>query len=317
MTPANAADPISISRTSTAQTGGPPAEIRVDAQVNGRVTVNLTCSGKRFGTDDEVSPGTQLVIQLPLPEGEHKCSGSLAATGDVEGKMSLQFDVRVFPQLALSVAPEHLDLLTGKLKLQAPRQLAEVELAVYAPDTPVQTLTVQPAADGTIAFTGNPDIVKLVATATDTLGYRAELELMPWSYAIPHEDIVFASGDAAIPAEQERALLETLDAFQATMNKYSGMVPVELFIGGYTDSVGDSGSNQRLSESRAKSIARWYRAHGFSGTIWFQGFGEDALLVPTGDNVDEPANRRAVYLMASQPPATGQDFPSTAWKKLP
>jgi outer membrane protein OmpA-like peptidoglycan-associated protein len=91
---------------------------------------------------------------------------------------------------------------------------------------------------------------------------------------------------------------------------------VKLFVAGYTDTVSDRDHNQRLSDARAKSIASWFRRKGLRIPIFYQGFGEDVLAKPTPDEKPEPANRRALYLLASQRPATGGQLPRDAWKEL-
>ena len=90
---------------------------------------------------------------------------------------------------------------------------------------------------------------------------------------------------------------------------------VNLYVAGYTDTVGDAASNLRLSTSRAKSIAVWFQAQGFDGHIYYQGFGEKVLAVPTADNVDEAQNRRSLYVVAATPPVSAS-FPGAQWTKL-
>ena len=64
-------------------------------------------------------------------------------------------------------------------------------------------------------------------------------------------------------------------------------------IGGYTDTTGSAQSNQRVSDSRAKIVADVLARDGVPpGRISARGYGETHLLVPTGDNVNQPRNRR-------------------------
>ena len=64
------------------------------------------------------------------------------------------------------------------------------------------------------------------------------------------------------------------------------------------------------------SIAKWFKGKGFDGGIYFQGFGETVLQVPTADNVDEAGNRRVLYIIAAEPPPTSTDIPRSKWKAL-
>lgn len=63
---------------------------------------------------------------------------------------------------------------------------------------------------------------------------------------------------------------------------------------GHTDSVGDAAMNQDLSERRAAAVRDFLvQRHGVDpGRIEVLGLGEQQLLVPTADGVDEPRNRR-------------------------
>lgn len=62
---------------------------------------------------------------------------------------------------------------------------------------------------------------------------------------------------------------------------------------GHTDTVGSAASNQRLSEQRAQTVANYLISRGVSSArIRWMGFGETNLKVATGDNVNEPMNRR-------------------------
>ena len=82
------------------------------------------------------------------------------------------------------------------------------------------------------------------------------------------------------------------------------------------DTVGDAASNQGLSERRARAIAAWFRQRGFRGAVWYQGFGEGVLAVGTPDETDEPANRRAIYVLAADKPPVSDVLPRQAWKRL-
>ena len=91
---------------------------------------------------------------------------------------------------------------------------------------------------------------------------------------------------------------------------------MKLYIAGCTDTVGDASYNRDLSRRRAKSIAGWLRANGYDMPIYYYGFGEGLPAVRTGDGVDEPANRRALYLVGANPPPAGSGIPSVGWIEL-
>ena len=67
----------------------------------------------------------------------------------------------------------------------------------------------------------------------------------------------------------------------------------EIRVIGHTDTVGGAADNEALSARRAQAIADQLAAWGVHAvTLESTGRGENELLVPTADNVDEPRNRR-------------------------
>jgi len=67
----------------------------------------------------------------------------------------------------------------------------------------------------------------------------------------------------------------------------------EVVVAGYTDTVGNANINDRLSLVRAQAASKLLLARGVApGAITVLGRGERDLLVPTGDHVAEPQNRR-------------------------
>lgn len=158
-------------------------------------------------------------------------------------------------------------------------------------------------------------------------GQFADHILAPMAIEIPHTEIVFDSGKAIIKSEQSPMLDEAAavamnklaaveNAKAAVGNALSGNAYVpKLFISGYTDTVGEPGKNQKLSEQRAKAIAEYFYNKGVWSEIYFTGMGERGLKIPTSDSVDEEKNRRALYVISFQPPV-GASFPSAgAWKR--
>ncbi len=66
---------------------------------------------------------------------------------------------------------------------------------------------------------------------------------------------------------------------------------------GNTDTVGSAAFNMRLGQQRADAVAAQLMAAGFTGVITAESRGEEDLLVPTGDGVAEPQNRRAEIIV--------------------
>jgi outer membrane protein OmpA-like peptidoglycan-associated protein len=69
---------------------------------------------------------------------------------------------------------------------------------------------------------------------------------------------------------------------------------------GHTDTVGSDAYNMRLSRRRAESVAAELEKDGIpSGEIEIFAKGKRDLLVPTGDGVREPQNRRVQIVYAN------------------
>jgi outer membrane protein OmpA-like peptidoglycan-associated protein len=100
------------------------------------------------------------------------------------------------------------------------------------------------------------------------------------------DGVTFATGSATI----NPGFRTLLDRVAASLQQYPNSL-VDVY--GHTDTVGSAASNQRLSEQRAQSVSNYLIGRGVSSArIRWMGFGETQLKVPTGDNVNEPANRR-------------------------
>lgn len=68
---------------------------------------------------------------------------------------------------------------------------------------------------------------------------------------------------------------------------------VDISVVGHTDTVGDKAYNDRLSLERARAVAALLVADGVDRSILdIASHGKDNPLVPTGDQVAEPRNRR-------------------------
>ncbi len=99
-------------------------------------------------------------------------------------------------------------------------------------------------------------------------------------------EILFGSGSASLSPRAQR----TLDEIAQTLRQYDKTL---IEVNGYTDTTGSADTNLRLSQRRAESVADVFVADGVNAArISPRGFGETHPAVPTGDNVNEPRNRR-------------------------
>ena len=102
------------------------------------------------------------------------------------------------------------------------------------------------------------------------------------------DGVTFASGSADI----NPGFYDTLNTVADSLIKYPNSL-VDVY--GFTDTTGSTALNQRLSEQRAQAVANYLAARGVARSrLETRGFGEqyDSLRVKTGDNVNEPLNRR-------------------------
>jgi outer membrane protein OmpA-like peptidoglycan-associated protein len=102
------------------------------------------------------------------------------------------------------------------------------------------------------------------------------------------DGVTFATGSAAI----NPGFYDTLNSVAETLIKYPNSL-IDVY--GFTDTTGSPATNQRLSEQRAQAVADYLAARGVArARMATKGFGEsyDHLRVKTGDNINEPLNRR-------------------------
>jgi len=224
----------------------------------------------------------------------------------------------------LQVDKSKVDLANHRLEVRMSMPPAEIEIKVTSD-------TGEELADERHDFTGQPAGAPLIVTwspssdavaarielqAHDTAGGFAGVAIVSWSLSIPHEEVVFKTDSAEI-METERPKLEaSLQQINAALAKHkSDFGRPTLFIAGHTDTVGGAAYNLKLSQARAQSIARWFKAHGLRIGAAYEGFGESALAVKTADNVDEPRNRRVDYILSIEEPVLHAVGFRASWKR--
>jgi outer membrane protein OmpA-like peptidoglycan-associated protein len=104
--------------------------------------------------------------------------------------------------------------------------------------------------------------------------------------------LVFFDWDKATLTDRARQIIKEA-ADNSTRVQYT-----RLEVNGYTDTSGTPRYNQGLSVRRAQAVAAELVRDGVPRqAITIQGFGETHLLVPTGDGVREPQNRRVEIII--------------------
>ena len=230
---------------------------------------------------------------------------------------------RRLPPLELRIDPSDVDLERGELTARLSRPAAKLTLKVIALSGAV-LVEVEQAFDGAPA--GAPLVLrwkppaeaaaKLELFGHDTSGYFKGIAITPWSFEIPHEDVIFATDSAEIAPGEAKKLEASLASIERELPRARHLGAVTLYILAHTDTVGTAEYNLRLSTRRAQAIARWFRARGLRLPMAFDGVGESMPRVKTADEVDEPRNRRVDYMLGVEPPRFKQSRAVPAWKRV-
>jgi outer membrane protein OmpA-like peptidoglycan-associated protein len=225
--------------------------------------------------------------------------------------------------LKIEVDRSRVDLPGRKLEVRMNHPAGRVELKVYGPRGGA------PLLETTQDFTGRPPGEPLVVTWPDPHGEVARLDLRAYDaggywvgmalvrWFIPHEEVNFATDSAVITPAEAPKLEGSQKLIADALAKFHDLGPIKLFIAGHTDTVGATGYNLRLSQRRAQAIATWFRKRGLRLPIYFEGFGEQALLVSTPDETDERRNRRVDYILSFDEPAIKGESFRPVWKQVP
>ncbi len=265
-------------------------------------------------------PGVTRHIELDHPDGLVRWQGELSVNlpNGQTSSMPLEFETEIVGQVTLTVDKDKdVDIAGRKLRFSLNQPIAKAHLRVLM-DTGASVV------DDDIAFNGEPAGTKLEVTWPEAKGQvmRVELrvfgtsgtytgvELTPWRIDIPHEEVNFASGKWDVQPAEAPKLDSSLKLIQEAIAKFSSLADIKLYVMGHTDSVGSSASNRALSLNRARSIGAWFRGRGVRIPIYVEGQGEDALLVQTPDETDEPRNRRAEYIISVDEPTAAR------WQRL-
>ena len=269
--------------------------------------------------------GSRKTLSFKQGDGTSTYQANLAVVwGDGEAKTySLDFQATRVGKLALDMSAQDVDLDARKLSVRATNPATAIELVITGESGDViwsgRESFDPPAAVGealSIEWDAAPEkILTMQLKVHDVAGFWVGLKVTPFSIDIPHETVVFDSGSSVVRQDQSHKLEATWALIQEALAKHGTLLQLKLFIAGYTDTVGDKASNRALSNSRAASIAAWFRKRGLKIPIYYTGYGEDVLAVKTPDETEEQQNRRAKYVLSSHTPS-GPELPAADWRPL-
>jgi len=310
------AQPVSYQLAAEVPVGKKP-QIRITAVQNVReLRIELDRDDGKHFVLVHASLAKGKAVTLAVGDGaagraSYKGTISAQVAGAGAWKEQLTFDTLVRAPLKIGYDVDHLDLDKRELQFKPSRAVKTAELVVIGDDgrelgTGTASYDRAAPAEGWHAITWTQPagtrvmMMKLRVVAPD--GTATNLELVPWSVEIEHEDVSFATDSAAIEPAEEKKLDASLAKISDVVRRSGKLMAMKLYVAGHTDTVGASAKNRKLSLDRAAAIASYFRRKGLTIPIAFAGFGEDVLKVKTADNTDERANRRADYVLG---PATG------------
>ncbi len=311
-------------KNQVSQTDGDHAELVLmseDFVKKGTVTIKGKKTKKvKLG---KMNPGATKTIKLKASKGSHVFKITIDAYGLDDAKVTIPLEVktaRVKP-VRLKIDKDGVDTGKGVIPFESNRPLDRIEMVVMdeGGDEVSEHTQSYDGAYGNLKFEWSygGEVAALKLKAYDVDGFWTSLTLEPWFIEVDHEEVVFDSGSSEINASEVPKLEASLAEVQKKMKRFAKFRPdMRLYVGGYTDTVGPSGKNQKLSQARARAISRWFKSKGLKIPVYYQGFGEDGQAVKTEDNVDEPRNRRALYLLANSPPPTSKDIPRSRWSRV-
>ena len=261
-----------------------------------------------------VRSGTTRVVGFRTTPGVHVYTVEL--TGQTaEGRARLSFETTVTASrgLQITLRKEDVDLERRSMRFTLSNPAGRAVLTIVDSAGGAlhsATTDLRGAAPGSTLTVSWPALAraagKLTIRAFDSSDSWTEMEVVPFSVEIPHEDVAFETASDAIRAAEEPKLETAYQRILAAVREHGADLQATLYVLGHTDTVGSNADNQRLSERRALSIARWFRRRGgLTIPVLARGLGETSLAVSTPDNTAEARNRRAQYIVAAQPPIAG------------
>lgn len=226
-------------------------------------------------------------------------------------------------KLDVTIDKAKVDLKEHKLEVRMNHVAAKVTIKVFDDSGVVLADEEHPfagAAAGTaLIVTWSPSsdatVGRIEVFGYDEDGSYKGIAITPWTLSIPHEEVNFRRDSSDIDDSEKPKLEASFAKVAEAVAAHKDLGRIALFIAGHTDSVGAPAYNVQLSRARAQAIAGWFKKRGLRIPIAFEGFGESALLVKTGDEVDEPKNRRVDYILSIDEPVFKTSGFRPAWKR--
>ena len=271
-----------------------------------------------------MEPGQKKKIPFRQPKGTFKYKVTIKGDTQDGRSMSAVFDTTItwVDPIQLQVNRQKVLVGEGKLEIVSSRPIAKIEIEVFDNDGKQFVNTTQSMGGKKGALTVKwspvkPEVSGIRLRAIDVDGFWAALLLEPFWVEINHSEVIFHFGKATWADTETPKLTATLKEIKTAVKRHKKKgLDMQLYIVGYTDTVGSHADNNKLSKSRARAIAKWFKKAGIKMPIYYQGLGESVLAKKTPDNTPEAVNRRALYILGNSPPPRSSQIPKGNWKKL-
>jgi outer membrane protein OmpA-like peptidoglycan-associated protein len=225
------------------------------------------------------------------------------------------------PKLQVSIDRSKVDLAGHKLEVTLSRPCEKVRLKVLGQSGAVLA-ELEKAFNGAPAGTvlevswapsSEEAVGRIEVWGHDTGGFFSGVAITPFNMEVGNEDVKFDTDSDAIHAAEAPKLEAILQKINNLVANNTTRGAITFYVLGHTDTVGSAEHNLDLSRRRARAIAAWFRAHGLKIPMAYEGVGVMMPTVKTGDQVDEPRNRRTGFFL-------GEDAPklvaSCSWKTI-
>ncbi|MCC6808416.1 MAG: OmpA family protein [Deltaproteobacteria bacterium] len=300
--------------------GVPFVKVMVHLPIEGAVLRLKREDNKDFNFTIPKAKKGEFVFKLDQEKGSsYDYSGELEVRfkGGEVGTIPLEFRGEIIVPLEVATVASAKEIAQRKFNVKASRKIAKIDMTLIGEDGaqigPVIFRPKEPSEQFVAEFPlATVPTVRIDAVFADEKGITRAVQLFPWYVEIAHEEVSFETNKFDVPKAEEQKLAVAYDRIFSTAEKAMKFAPVKLYVIGHTDTVGPADKNLTLSHKRAKSIATWFRKHGFSLPVVVAGLGESSLLKATPDETDEASNRRAQYVLTVDPPDLGRPV---QWEK--
>ncbi|MEE2786286.1 MAG: OmpA family protein [Myxococcota bacterium] len=274
--------------------------------------------------------GQTLTIRWMVPSGRSRwrarCDGTFS---DGRQFSNFDFDVVSVPDLDVRIDRKDLDLAHGHIFVHSNQALSKAEVQWFDQDG-TETQVFEHLLQGQSGKIRVPlgaiptsAIQRIEVKLYDAVQRWRSFRLVSWYVEIPHDDVNFETNSAKLHQNEAKKIDAVTARIEDEVKRFRKALGasnaqferLNLFVAGCTDTVGSEVENLKLSRARAKTIAHYFASKKISATIFFEGFGEGLLAIPTADNVAEERNRRALYILSNVQPS-GLLRPGRKWHRL-